>query len=131
MGKGDYETAKDELLTTINSAQDEYGAEAKYRLAEIFFITKDYKHCYETLLGLNADFGSYTAWVGKSYLLIADYFQATGDSFQTKATLQSLIDNFPLDEVKKQAAEKLKKIEAEELKKHTPIKNDTIGNDKN
>jgi len=131
MGKGDYETAKDELLTTINSAQDEYGAEAKYRLAEIFFATKEYKQCYETLLSLNADFGSYTEWVGKSYLLIADYFQVTGDSFQTKATLQSLIDNFPLDEVKKQAAEKLKKIEADELKKQNQIKKDTTGNDKN
>jgi tetratricopeptide (TPR) repeat protein len=131
MGKKDYETAKDELLTTINAAQDEYGAEAKYRLAEIFFATKEYKQCYETLLSLNADFGSYTEWVGKSYLLIADYFQATGDSFQTKATLQSLIDNFPLDEVKKQATEKLKKIEADELKKQNQIKNDTTGNDKN
>lgn len=130
MGKKDYETAKDELLTTINAAQDEYGAEAKYRLAEIFFTTKDYKQCYETLLSLNADFGSYTEWVGKSYLLIADYFQATGDSFQTKATLQSLIDNFPLDEVRKHAAEKLKKIEDDELNKQNQIKSDTIG-DKN
>ena len=131
MGKRDYETAKDELLATINAAQDEHGAEAKYRLAEIFFATKEYKQCYETLLSLNADFGSYTEWVGKSYLLIADYFEATGDLFQTKATLQSLIDNFPLDEVKKQAAEKLKKIESDELKKQTQMKNDTIGNGKN
>jgi len=131
MGKGDYETAKDELITTINAAQDENGAEAKYRLAEIFFITKEYRQCYETLLSLNTDFSSYTEWVGKSYLLIADYFLATGDKFQTKATLQSLIDNFPLDEVKKQAAEKLKKIEADELKKQEQLKKDTIGNDKN
>ena len=131
MGKGDYETAKDELLTTINAAQDENGAEAKYRLAEIFFKMREYKQCYETLLSLNSDFSSYTEWVGKSYLLMADYFLATGDTFQTKATLQSLIDNFPLDEVKKQALEKLKKIEAEEMKKQQQLKNDTVGNDKN
>ncbi len=130
MGKGDYETAKDELLTTINAAQDENGAEAKYRLAEIFFKTKEYKQCYETLLSLNTDFSSYTEWVGKSYLLIADYFLATGDTFQTRATLQSLIDNFPLDDVKKQALEKLKKIDADELKKQQ-LKKDTVGNDKN
>ncbi len=130
IGKGDYETAKDELLNTINSAQDEYGAEAKYRLAEIFYITKDYKQCYETLLGLNKDFSSYTDWVGKSYLLMADYFLATGDAYQTKATLQSLIDNFPLEEVKKQAAEKLKKVEGDEQKKQQQIKSDTVGNNK-
>lgn len=131
MGKGDFETAKDELLTTINSAQDEYGAEAKYRLAEIFFTTKEYKQCYETLLSLNSDFDSYTEWVGKSYLLIADYFQATGDLFQTKATLKSLIDNFPIIEVKKEATERLKKIEDEELKRRQQQKSDTIENRKN
>jgi TolA-binding protein len=131
MGKGDFETAKDEFVATINAAQDENGAEAKYRLAEIFFKTKEYKQCYETLLSLNSDFSSYTEWVGKSYLLIADYFLVTGDTFQTKATLQSLIDNFPLDEVKKQATEKLKKIEEDELKKQQELKKDTIGNDKN
>ncbi len=131
LGKGDYETAKDELLNTINSAQDEYGAEAKYRLAEIFYTTKDYKQCYETLLGLNTDFSAYPVWVGKSYLLMADYFLATGDSYQTKATLQSLIDNFPSDEVKKQATEKLNKIEEGEQKKQQPLKSDTVGKVKN
>jgi len=132
MGKGDYETAKDELLATINAAQDENGAEAKYRLAEIFFIMKEYKQCYETLLSLNSDFSSYTEWVGKSYLLIADYFLVIGDTFQTKATLQSLIDNFPLDEVKKRAAEKLKKIDADELqKKQQQLKKDSLENNKN
>jgi tetratricopeptide (TPR) repeat protein len=131
MGKGDFETAKDELLNTINAAQDENGAEAKYLLAEIFYTTKDYKQCYETLLGLNTDFPSYTDWVGRSYLLMADYFLAIGDSYQTKATLQSLIDNFPLDEVKKKATEKLKNIEEGELKKKQQLKGDTVGNNKN
>ena len=131
MGRGDYETAKDELLNTINAAQDENGAEAKYRLAEIFFMTKEYKQCYETLLSLNSDFSSYTEWVGKSYLLMADYFLVTGDTFQTKATLQSLIDNFPLDDVKKQATEKLKMLTADEMKKQQQVKKDTTGNDKN
>lgn len=128
MGKGDYETAKDEFLATINTAQDENGAEAKYHLAEIFYNTKDYKQCYETLLGLNSDFSSYTEWVGKSYLLIAEYFLAINDSYQAKATLQSLVDNFPLDEIKNQATAKLKEIEEKELKQQ-PVKSDTT--DKN
>ncbi|HET9053934.1 MAG TPA: tetratricopeptide repeat protein, partial [Cyclobacteriaceae bacterium] len=40
MAKGDYETAKDEFLNTLNTARDEYGAEAKYRIGEIFSLTK-------------------------------------------------------------------------------------------
>jgi TolA-binding protein len=126
LGKGDLETAKDELLSTINAAQDEYGAEAKYRLAELFFNTKDYKQCYETLVSLNTDFSSYSQWVGKGFLLMSDNSLATGDSFQAKATLQSLIDNFPAGEIKSQAQEKLKKINDEELKEQNQVKADTL-----
>ena len=53
---------------------------------------------------------------------------AINDSFQAKATLKSLVDNFPLDEVKKQAAEKLKVIDDGELKKKPLEKTDTLEN---
>lgn len=129
MARGDYESAKDEFLNTLNSAQDEYGAEAKYLLAEIFFLTKEHRQCYETLLGLNADFGAYTEWVGKSYLLLSDNFVAMGDLFQAKGTLKSIIDNFPLQNIKSLAAEKLKRIEDNEFKKEQELKKkDSVSN---
>ncbi len=128
MGRGDYETAKDEFLTTLNSARDEYGAEAKYLLGEIFYLNKEYKQCYETLLSLNNDFASYEKWVGKSYLLLADNFLATGDVFQAKGTLKSLIDNFPAQNVKDIARQKLRAIEESELRKKAQEKADTTGN---
>ncbi|MBS1950921.1 MAG: hypothetical protein OJF59_003311 [Cytophagales bacterium] len=128
MGKGDYETAKDEFLSTINAAQDEYGAEAKYHLAEIFFFNKDYKQCNETLFGLNTEFSSYTQWVGKSYLLLADSYLKLDNVYQAKATLISLVDNFPVDEIKKQASEKLKQIDADDAKKKQTVKADSTKN---
>ncbi len=117
MGKGDYESAQDEFLNTLNTAQDEYGAEAKYHLAEIFYLKKDYKQCYETCISLNNDFSSYEEWVGKSFLLLADNFIAMGDTFQAKATLQSLIEHFPIQQVKEEAKVKLagiKEVKPEE-----------------
>jgi tetratricopeptide (TPR) repeat protein len=116
MAKGDYETAKDEFLHTLNTAQDEYGAEAKYLLAEIFYLTGDHKQAYETLVSLNNDFAAYTEWVGKSYLLMADNSIASGDHFQARYTLKSLVDNFPLQEVKERAREKLRRLDEEEKK---------------
>jgi TolA-binding protein len=116
MAKGDYEMAKDEFLHTLNTAQDEYGAEAKYLLAEIFYLTGDHKQAYETLVSLNTDFAAYTEWVGKSYLLMADNSIATGDHFQARYTLKSLVDNFPLQEVKDRAREKLRRLDEEEQK---------------
>ncbi|MFN7328913.1 MAG: tetratricopeptide repeat protein, partial [Bacteroidota bacterium] len=128
--KGDFETAKDEFLNTVNAAQDEYGAEAKYELADIFYQTRDYKQCYATLVSLNTDFASYTDWVGKSYLLLADNYLAQGDSFNARAALKSLISNFPKEDVKAQARERLKKIDTAELKKTESIKADTVENER-
>jgi TolA-binding protein len=110
MARGNYDLAKDEFLTTLNTARDEYGAEAKYRLAEIFFNTGQHKSCYETLISLNADFAAYDEWVGRSYLLLSDNFLAMNDAFNAKATLESLIGKFPLKHIQDLAREKLKKI---------------------
>lgn len=132
MARGDYELAKDEFLNTLNTAQDEYGAEAKYLLGEIFYLNKEYKQCYETLISLNTDFGAYTAWVGKSYLLLSDNFVAMGDLFQAKGTLKSLVENFPLENIRALAREKLKQIEANELLKEKQLKEkDSLNNSNN
>jgi TolA-binding protein len=125
LAKGDYETAQDEFLNTVNSAQDEFGAEAKYMIAQIFYLQKQYKQSYETLVSLNNDFESYDEWVGKSYLLLADNFVAMNDNFQAKATLQSLIENFPQENVKEQARKKLAEIEKTEADKQKVIEADT------
>lgn len=128
MARGDYESAQDEFLTTLNSAQDEYGAEAKYLLGEIQYLTKANKQCYETLVSLNSDFAAYPQWVGKSFLLLSDNYLAMGDSFQAKATLKSL-ETFPLENIKTLAKEKLKKIDNDELKKKAEqVKADTLDN---
>jgi len=131
MARGDYETAKDEFLNTLNTAKDEYGAEAKYRIGEIFFLSKEYKQCYETLIGVSTEFPSYDEWVGKSFLLLADNYLAMGDIFQAKATLESLIkNNFPLQHVKDTAQDKLKSIEETELKIKQKIEADTVDNNR-
>jgi tetratricopeptide (TPR) repeat protein len=127
MAKGDFELAKDELLTTLNSARDEYGAEANYLLGEIFFVLKEHKQCYETLVALNRNFAAFDVWVGKAYLLLADNFVATGDYFQARGTLKSLVDNFPLQTVKDQAAERLRTLDEEERKRQSQIVQDTTG----
>lgn len=131
MAKGDYETAKDEFLNTLNSARDEFGAEAKYSIAEIFYLTKDYKQSSETLLALTTEFPSYDEWVGKAFLLLGDNYLAMNQLFQAKSTLQSLIDNkFPLQHIQNAAAEKLKIIADAELKEKQKLEADTLGNNR-
>lgn len=130
MARGDFETAKDEFLNTLNAARDEYGAEAKYSLAQIFHQQKSYKQCYETLISLNNDFSAYEEWVGKSYLLLADNFVAMEDVFQAKGTLQSLIDHFPLQSVKDEARRKLSQLELRQLDNQKQAEADTLENNR-
>ena len=128
MAQGKYDIAKDEFINTLNTAQDEFGAEARYRLGEIFYLTGEYKQSYETLVGMDSEFGAYEEWVGRAFLLLADNFMAMQNPFQAKATLQSLIDKFPLEHIKSTAREKLAKIEAEELSNQKKTEADTLEN---
>ncbi|MBX2963203.1 MAG: tetratricopeptide repeat protein [Cyclobacteriaceae bacterium] len=128
MARGNYDAAKDEFINTLNTARDEYGAEARYRLGEIFYLTKDYKQCYETLVGIDAEFGAYDEWVGRSFLLMADNFLAMNNVFQAKATLQSLVDKFPLQHIRDAAKEKLKIITTDEETRKKQMAADTLGN---
>ena len=109
--RGDFELAKDEFLNTLNTARDENGAEAQYLLGELFYKQKEYTKSIEALIQLNNNFNPYEAWVGKSYLLIADNYVALDDVFQAKGTLRSVIENFPLESVRADAQRKLERLE--------------------
>jgi len=126
MARGDSTSAKDEFLNTLNTAQDEYGAEAKYLLAQLFYNQKEYRQSIETLFSLNNDFKAYHDWVGKSYLLLADNYVGLNDVFQAKATLQSLIDNFPQQNVKEAARKKMQEIDKRQVELQIEQEADTL-----
>lgn len=118
--RGDMKQAEDEFLTTLNAARDQYGAEAQYLLGELYYKQEDYKRSVETLVNLTKNFSSYQDWVGKSYLLMADNYVGMEDYFQAEGTLQSLIDNFPDQNIKDLAAEKLIRVHQLSADQSTP-----------
>lgn len=105
--RGNYEKAVDNFLKTLNSAKDEYGAEAQYLMAQIQFDQGKYVESIETLYDLNKNFSIYEDWLGESFLLIADNYIALEEIFQAKATLNSVIENSPLPYIREQAQQKL------------------------
>ncbi len=129
--RGNYEQAQDECLTTLNTARDEFGAEAQYLLGLIYFNTKQYQKSIEALLALNSNFNVYEEWVGKGYLLLADNYLALDDIFQAKGTLNSIVDNFPLEYYRTKAKEKLAEIDKkiQEQKPEDIILNDSLSTD--
>ena len=108
--KNNYADALDEYLKVINASTDELAAEAKYRIGMIQYLETRYQLSIETLFQLNSTYGAYQNWVGKSFLLIADNYLKMNELLQAKATLNSLIDNFPDEKVKNEARQKLNEV---------------------
>ena len=126
MARGDFDGAKDEFLNTLNSARDEYGAEAKFLLAKLFYDQKQYTQSIETLISLSNDFSEYQDWVGKAFLLLADNYVGLNNLFQAKGTLQSLVDDFPSDSVKEAARKKIVEIDKLQMEQQKVQEADTL-----
>jgi TolA-binding protein len=126
MARGDFDGAKDEFLNTLNSARDEYGAEAKYLLAKLFYDQKQYNQSIETLISLSNDFSEYQDWVGRAFLLLADNYVGLNNLFQAKGTLQSLVDDFPSDSVKEAARKKIVEIDKLQMEQQKVQEADTL-----
>jgi len=108
--KEKYEDAQDALINTANIAKDSSGAEAQYLLADILYKQKNYKLSLETLFQLNDKFKMYDRWVLKSFLLIADNYTALEEYFQSKTTLNSIIQKAKDPVFVKMASDKLDKV---------------------
>jgi TolA-binding protein len=110
--KADTLKAVDYLVSTVNEAPDENGAEAQYILANLFFAQQKYKSSLNELFNLNEYYSEYSNWVGKSFLLVSDNYCALKETFQARATLESIIKKFPDQQVVEQAKQKLEVIKA-------------------
>lgn len=96
-----------------------FAAQAKYQLAAISYREGRYEDSLDQLFQLNKAFGSYTEWVDKSYLLIAENYIATDELFQAKATLRSIVQHSKSTEIQNQASERLTQIESRSLNDST------------
>jgi len=114
--EGDFDAAIDELLTTINTSTDVYGAEAQYLLGKIFYQQEEYQQSLTTLFDFSEKYGSYDLWLGKSFLLIADNYMKLEEFFQAEATVNSIIEYSTLEEIVGEARVTLDSIKVQAAK---------------
>jgi len=110
------EAARSSFSEVLKLSQGEATAEALFNLAAISYDLRDYKTAEEQIFKLSGDFASYDYWVARSFILLADVYVKTGNVFQAKQTLQSIIDNYDGEDLRKVASEKLAQIGREESK---------------
>ncbi len=114
-----YKVAKLYFTKSIKgNSQDIHGAEAKYYEGYMRFMQDSLEKCKKSIMEFNNQFSNYDFWLGKTFILLADYYLKKGDQFQAKATLNSVIENFKDEEI---IAIARKKLDALEMK--TPQNN--------
>lgn len=106
-----YNTAKAKFRMTFKSQQDVYGAEAKYYEALILYTMDSLDKCKKSITDFYHQYPNYTYWLGKTFILLSDYYLKKGDEFQAKATLNNVLENFEEQEIKDIARQKLDAIE--------------------
>ncbi len=89
-----------------------YGAEAKYRVAELYFKSGDSDKAESEVFSMIDMNTPHQYWMAKAFLLLGDILIKRGDLFQARYTLQSLIDGYDKrdDGILDEAAEKLQKV---------------------
>lgn len=114
--KDNYNLAFKEF-STVASANNKFGVEAKYNLANIHFLRAEYKSCESEVFSLVKLFPSYDYWIGKALILLSDNYFANNDVFQAKITLKNIKENSKHLELVAIANEKLSLIENQEQEK--------------
>lgn len=75
----------------------EYGAEAKYMLAKILFIQEKYSETQQACFDLSNQVPAYEYWVAKGFIVLAESYAKLGNDFQAKSTLESIIDEYSIE----------------------------------
>ncbi len=87
-------------------------AEAGFQIAYNTFQSGDLEGAEKNAMSAIEKSGSNDFWAARSYILLGDIFLNQKDYFNAKATLQSVIENCRIPELKEEAVQKLKKIES-------------------
>lgn len=94
----------------VENYTSEQGAEALYRLAWIRNQAGEYEASNELIFSYSQPFASYERWYGMQFVLLAKNYIAMDETFQAKATLESIVENSSVPEVVNEAEELLQTI---------------------
>lgn len=115
-----YKVASVYFAKTLSSQQDVHAAEAKYYEAYGRYMQDSLDKCRRSIMEFNNQFNNYDYWLGKTFILLSDYYLKKGDKFQAKATLNSVIEQFEIPEIIAIARGKLDALEGKKQEEPKP-----------
>jgi tetratricopeptide (TPR) repeat protein len=82
-----------------NQPRSAAGAESAFRVIEYLYETGDYRRAEEAVFAFSQAGTRYGYWLGEAFLILGDIYVKEGDSFQARATYQSIVDGYtPVDD---------------------------------
>ncbi len=108
------------FTSIYEQTKSEPGAAAKYFIADIQFRRNEFVPSQNTIFELIDKIPYYDEWIGRAFLLLAETYVALEEDFQAIATLQSIVDNRPVDAISNQARARLAELQARQVKKRSP-----------
>lgn len=87
-----YKQLSDDVLTAE-------GAESAFRIIESLYAEGRYDEAQKAVFALSDKNTPQLYWVGRAFIVLGDIYATQGDSFQARATYQSIVDGYtPLDD---------------------------------
>lgn len=120
LARNDTEGAYTKFKAISSASTNAYGAEAKYHMAYIRHLQKQYRKAESEVFDLVKRYPSYDHWKARAFILLGDVYVQLDDRFQAKATLQSVINNSKEPELVALAKARLDAINASELPQVAP-----------
>ena len=96
------------LSKVIKSNSSQITAEAHYLLAKLYVDQQNFSLAEKTAFDVIKKQAAFELWVTKSYILLGDIYVAQKDNFNAIATYKSVSENAGIEELKIEAANKLK-----------------------
>lgn len=112
--KAQYSEAIQNFRNVVNINKASFAAEARFEIANSYFKLNDMKNADKAAFETINKSGSYDYWITKAYILLGDVYLKEKDYFNAKATLQSVVDNSKITELKNEADDKLQTVITEE-----------------
>lgn len=98
------------LTALVADYKTEQGAEGLYWLALALQEKGEITQSNELIFDQSGAFVNYDYWYGRIFLLLADNYVKSGEEFQAKATLESIVENSTNAEIKEMAQSKLQTL---------------------
>lgn len=112
---------------TDELTSNELGAESLYQLALMSFKRNQLDEAENLIYSMPENYPSSDYWIAQAFILLADIYVARDNVFQAEQTLESVIANYPGEDLKEVARKKLKEIKPEAIETVDPdeeIEND-------